>query len=139
VSGRGAARTGRGRLTRLAGLLALLVGMLLLQSSLGEGPVADAAPCIESCEWVVHAEHHHGDHHGEQSTEDTAVTAVRQVPADHQNLVELSLTVLVAMLVALAGSTRPRVPAAAVAPADPESPPVRLSRARAGRPCVLRQ
>jgi len=115
---------------RLAGFLALLVGILLLQTTLCDGPVADAAPCIESCERVAHTG---------ASTQDTQSTAAPgPVPADHHDLVELCLTVLIAVLVALAALRRPWRPAGTPPVTVQGPPPAGRTRAAAGRPCVLR-
>jgi hypothetical protein len=119
VSGRGSTRTGR---ARLVGFLALLVGILLLQTTLCDGPVADAASCVESCERVLAAAPH--------------TDAPAPVPADHQGLIELCLTVLIAVLVGVVVARRPGGSPGAAPVAVLWSPSV--APRRAGRPCVLR-
>jgi hypothetical protein len=84
-------------------VLAVLVGILLLQGSLCDGPMA-AAPCGAPCaDTVVIATNLDA---GGESPIRVDMTGV-DVPGDHSGLMTLCLTVLMAVLFVLAGLRRP--------------------------------
>lgn len=103
---------------RVAGVVAILLGILLLQGSLCDGSLTSGVPCIASCDEPLLTPA--ADNH---ATVDTLVDIDAPAPPDDQGgLVSLCVTVLLAVLAAFTVVRRPGLSLAI--PQVPSAPPV---------------
>jgi len=96
----------RATLARLVAVLAIAAGIVLLQGSLCDGGVATAAPCV-ACPVAGPMSVTVVDAFASQPGGDEAAVDVTGSTDDRGGLIELCLTVLLAVLFAVVGLRRP--------------------------------
>lgn len=134
MSGRNARFDARTSVTRVFGIVAVLAGILLLQGSLCDGSLTSSVPCVASCDEAFTSV---VDHPVEVAVDAAVDVAAPDLPGDHDGLVSLCVTVLLAVLGLFAVLRRPDGSRAVPRPSS-APPMVRNHVFALPRLCVLR-